>query len=154
MIKYTADRPQSLVIQGVERHFPPDCQLTLNLVSLHTDPKSWGEDALVWKPARFIETGASIGDEVLTAPSDGSFQPWVSGPRVCPGKKFAQVEFVAVIATLLRNHRVSVESLVGETEEQKMQRVLDVAEDSQVGISPVLKMNHPEKIRLVWERKL
>lgn len=29
------------------------------------------------------------------------FQPWVSGPRTCPGKKFSQVEFVAVMATMI-----------------------------------------------------
>jgi cytochrome P450 len=152
MIKYTADLPQTLTIQGEERHLPPQCQLILNLVSLHSDPKSWGSDALTWKPTRFIESIA--GEESLISPSDGSFVPWVSGPRVCPGKKFAQVEFVAVIATVFKNTRVKVASLPRESSMQTKERVLAVIEDSEVGASPVLKMRHPEKIRLIWERKV
>jgi len=149
MIKYTAETPQSLTIQGVDRHFPAQCQITLDLVSLHTNPTSWGHDVLIWKPSRFIKTAAN--DEALITPVDGSFQPWVSGPRVCPGKKFAQVEFVATISTLLKRNRVRVESLVGELPEQTKKRVMEVIEDSEVGISPTLKMRHPEKIRFIWE---
>lgn len=153
MIKDTADTPQTLNIQGVDYCFPANCQITLDIVSLHTNPESWGHDAVTWNPTRFIESGKSIEEEIITTPLDGSFQPWVSGPRVCPGKKFSQVEFVATISTLFRNNRVSVKELAGETEEQMRKRVLDVAEDSEVGASPALKMRHPEKVRLIWERK-
>lgn len=151
IIKYTADLPQSLTVQGHEYNFPPQCNVNLNIVSLHTDPKTWGPDVLTWKPARFIES--IRGEETLWSPPDGSFLPWVSGPRGCPGKKFAQVEFVAVMATTFRNHRVRAEKLVGESMEQTKQRVLAVVEDSEVGVSPVLRMSHPERIRLLWDRK-
>jgi cytochrome P450 len=151
MIKYTADSPRALTIKGREYQFPPQCQLSLNLVSLHTDPKSWGSDALAWKPERFIESIRN--EETLVSPSDGSFVPWVSGPRVCPGKKFAQVEFVAVIATVFKDRRVRAGTWAGELPEQTKNRVLTVMEDSEVGVSPVLKMRHPEKIHLIWERK-
>jgi cytochrome P450 len=30
------------------------------------------------------------------------FVPWASGPRICPGMKFAQVEFTAVLGTVLK----------------------------------------------------
>jgi cytochrome P450 len=152
MNKYTAETPQTLDIEGVTRHFPTQCQVSLNLVSLHTNPKSWGSDVLTWKPARFIEPAGN--DENLITPSNGSFQPWVSGPRVCPGKKFAQVEFVATISTIFRKHRVRAEALAGESLEQTKKRVLAVVEDSDVGISPTLKMKSPEKIGLIWEKKL
>lgn len=151
MIKYTKDSPQSLTIQGRDYEFPPQCNVSLSLVSLHTDPKSWGPDVLTWKPSRFIES--IRGEETLLSPSDGSFVPWASGPRVCPGRKFAQVEFVAVIATTFKNNRVRIKKLSGESPEQAKQRVLAVAEDSEIGLSPVLRMRHPEKIRLHWERK-
>lgn len=39
-------------------------------------------------------------------PSPGAFIPWATGPRNCPGVKFAQVEFVSVIASLLADSRV------------------------------------------------
>ncbi|QDS75267.1 hypothetical protein FKW77_000853 [Venturia effusa] len=140
MIKYTADSTQSLTIQGRNYEFPPQCNVSLNLVSLQTDPKSWGPDVLTWKPSRFIEPVR--GEETLLSPSDGSFVPWVSGPRVCPGKKFAQVEFVAVMATTFKNHRVRVDRLSGESAEQAKQRVLAVAEDSEVGIRLLPGENH------------
>jgi cytochrome P450 len=152
MTKYIPDTPQTLTVQGVDLQLPAKCEVTLNLISLHTDPKSWGPDALTWKPARFIESSGD--EETLITPSDGSFQPWASGPRVCPGRKFAQVEFVATISTLFKNHRLRAESLAGESFEQTRKRVLDVVEDSDVGFSPTLKMRHPEKIGLIWEKKL
>ncbi|RDI88432.1 putative glutamate carboxypeptidase [Venturia inaequalis] len=151
MFKYTEDTQQSLTIQGREYDFPPQCNVSLNLVSLHTDPKTWGSDVLTWKPSRFIDS--IHGEETLLSPSDGSFIPWASGPRVCPGRKFAQVEFVAVMATAFKNNRVRVEMLAGESMEQAKQRVIAAAEDSEIGASPVLKMRHPEKIRLLWEKK-
>lgn len=41
-----------------------------------------------------------------------------TGPRVCPGQKMAQVEFIAVFATLLRHHRIDAVPLNGETRAQ------------------------------------
>lgn len=32
--------------------------------------------------------------------------PWLAGPRVCPGKKFSQVEFVGVIAETFAHWRI------------------------------------------------
>lgn len=40
--------------------------------------------------------------------ADRGFLPWTSGPRVCPGKKFSQVEFVAVLAEILLKTTVRV----------------------------------------------
>ncbi len=51
------------------------------------------------------------------------------GPRArvtVQGKKFAQVEFVAVMAALFRNHRVEPIPRSGETLSEARQHVLDV----------------------------
>jgi hypothetical protein len=87
----------------------------------------------------------------LLQPPGANFIPWAAGPRICPGKKFAQVEFVAVIAKLFMKHRVSARIGVGETNEMVAERVRKCVLDS--GISITLSMKHPEKVQLVWEEK-
>lgn len=77
------------------------------------------------------------------------YLPWSVGPRACPGKKFAQVEFVAVIAHLFRRHRVSpILEYEGETAEAVKKRIFEVLEDSALEVT--IKMNHPEKVKMVW----
>lgn len=44
----------------------------------------------------------------ILKPAKGTFLPFSEGGRACSGKKFASVEFVAVLFTLLREHRVEV----------------------------------------------
>lgn len=87
----------------------------------------------------------------MLQPPAGNFIPWASGPRVCPGKKFAQVEFVAVIAKLFARHRVSPKLEAGETLGMAVERLKECVLDS--GVNITLSMKHPERIRLVWEEK-
>ncbi|KAF2025334.1 hypothetical protein EK21DRAFT_15519, partial [Setomelanomma holmii] len=54
--------------------------------------------------------------EVLSVPESAFFAPWGLGPRVCPGKKFRQVEFVAVLARILAEWRVEIVRNKGEEE--------------------------------------
>jgi len=68
-----------------------------------------------------------LEDEHIYHPQYGAFIPFSSGPRVCPGKKFAQVEFVAVIARLFRRHRCSPVLLKGETMVEAKKRVFTEA---------------------------
>jgi cytochrome P450 len=90
-----------------------------------------------------------LSTEELYQPPVGVFLPWAGGPRVCPGKKFAQVEFIAVIARLFRRHQVKPLLEPGETVQDAKKRVLENVEDSDVVIT--LQMKHPERVKLVWE---
>ena len=122
------------------------------MAAIHTNPSYWGPDALAFRPSRFITSaGETLKHEELLQPPAGNFIPWASGPRVCPGKKFAQVEFVAVTAKLFMKHRVSPKLEVGETKEMAAERVRKCVSDS--GINITLSMKHPERVRLVWEEK-
>ena len=145
MAKQT-EQPQTLTIDSKEYHIPADFHLNLDLYSLHLNEKYWGPDVDVFKPSRFIKNG-----ELFVPSPSGTFLPWVNGPRVCPGKKFAQVEFVATLATCLRKHRVIVVAEAGESKDQARQKVLAVAKDSEMGKNPVVKMRHPERAKLRWE---
>jgi len=44
----------------------------------------------------------------ILKPAKGTFLPFSEGSRACSGKKFATVEFVAVLFTLFRDHRVEL----------------------------------------------
>jgi len=133
--------PQHLTVASKSHLLPANTFVCLNFQALHTNPAFWGPDSLTWRPDRWLP---DTPPHVL-----GSFSAWSSGPRVCPGKKFAQVEFVAVLSKLLRSYKVNVVSLDGETEQERRERASAVLEDS--GISVTLKMKHPEKISLRWE---
>jgi cytochrome P450 len=95
--------------------------------------------------------GEKIIEHEEIKPLPIGFFPWSVGPRSCPGKKFAQVEFVAVIAHLFRRHRVKAVLEPGETMETARKRLFDIIEDSNLEVT--IKMNHPEKVQLVWEEQ-
>jgi cytochrome P450 len=122
-----------------------------NIIAIHTDPEVWGSDSYEWRPERWIVKKDGLdgteNEELMTPPP--GYIPWASGARVCPGRKFAQVEFVAVMATIMAKHHVRVDSLSDETRQQTSERVHDALLNSRVLVT--LKMVNPEKIKLVWE---
>lgn len=151
--KYTQDSSQYLTIDGKEHLLPPRTYTILNVAAIQTNPAYWGPDALAFRPDRFIiaSTSPKPGTEEVLQPPAGTFIPWASGPRVCPGKKFAQVEFVAVVAKLFLKHRVRPKLEGGETMEMAVRRLRECVMDSSLNIT--LSMNHPERVRLVWEER-
>ena len=89
--------------------------------------------ALYWNapfdfnPSRFIDTPAHKYNR-------DAFCPFSGGPRQCMGQKFAQVEMVAIVATLLSRYTVEVPSHLreeyalreGEAERDRRERVFRV----------------------------
>ena len=149
--RYTGSESQTLSIDGKAYIIPPDIHISINQAALHTLPENWGADSLVWRPDRWLVSASKgkLGEEELISVRPGTFLPWISGPRVCPGKKFAQVEFVSIMVSLFRRHRVRPAPLVGETEEDAARRVRKEVDDSSSKVT--LGMNHPERVRLVWD---
>lgn len=86
-------------------------------------------------------------------PPKGQFIPWADGPRVCPGQKFAQVEFVAVLATLFRGHRVRPVLEDGESGEDGRRKLLAMVNDSAIS-AITLQMQKPRSIALAWSKKV
>ncbi|KAJ7248888.1 cytochrome P450 [Mycena haematopus] len=56
-------------------------------------------------PALSVSSSTSQG---ILKPAPGTFLPFSEGSRACSGKKFATVEFVVVVSTLLRRHRIQL----------------------------------------------
>ncbi|KAK1017424.1 Cytochrome P450, partial [Friedmanniomyces endolithicus] len=128
----TAGRPQGLQLGGKHVTVPADCNVTLDTVALHRNPKYWPHtseaDLLDFRPERWLVDGGANGhhdhghgdeahsnvDEGLdfddgpdkrpdTAPSlfrpaKGAYIPFSDGYRSCLGRRFAQVEILAVLA--------------------------------------------------------
>ncbi|KAL9098342.1 MAG: hypothetical protein Q9163_005984 [Psora crenata] len=150
LLKETKESPQMIKINGRECLLPQGAFAFLNLRATHTHPKYWGFDSLEWKPKRWISSDSS-GETMREPPVKEAYKPWAEGARVCPGKKFSQVEFVAVMAVLFRDWKVSPKLKYGESMEQAQQRVMDVVNDSTCKIT--LRMNNPESVGLVWTKR-
>jgi cytochrome P450 len=142
--RYTAESYQTLSIQGKEVIIPPRVHVFVNSATLHTLTSYWGADSAEWRPSRWLDE-----NEEFLQPPPGMFNPWTHGPRVCPGKKFGQVEFVAVIARLLKNGKVRPKLNANEKIEDAIVRINEVILDSALDVT--LNMNHPEKAPVVWE---
>ena len=119
---------------------PANSTVYINAVALHRDRDVWhglnladGEtcdedDAMRFRPSRWINPPGSA--QPLYSPAKGTYIPWSQGPRVCPGQKMSQVEFVAILLTLLRSHRIDAVALGKETREEVEGRLDQRFEDS------------------------
>ncbi|KAF5631729.1 cytochrome p450 3a7 [Fusarium sp. NRRL 52700] len=131
---------QTLKVNGTSYTIPKNTFVGVNLAGLHTSSASWGDNALQWLPSRWI-----TADEKLAPMPTGAFLPWAAGPRVCPGKKFSQVEFVAVMACLLMDYTVEPDA-EGDFKEEASRALMEEAKQSSFNF--LLKVKHPEKIKL------
>ena len=159
VIKWTADKPQPLVVHGKTYILPPNCMVAPSYGAVQTDPRFWGPDSLEWNPARFIvpkPNGSSSNggdEEEFRVPVRGAFVGWSDGARDCPGRKFSQVEFVAALAVLFRDSwRVEPVVKAGESLAAARRRVVDLIKTDS-GSVLLLQMLHPERVPLVWREK-
>ncbi|KAK3317335.1 putative cytochrome P450 [Cercophora scortea] len=142
--KLSSDKPQTLHVPGRDGDtlvVPPGSEIYPLLLCVQTDPKYWPDEPRKWKPARWITQEGG-----LLVPELGSYLPWADGPQGCPGKKFSQVEAVAVLAGLFGGHRVRVVPRRGESEQQARGRAQACADD--VNYDLLLRMNHADGVRL------
>lgn len=151
--------PQSLVISNKTFTLPPKVMVVPSYASIQTDPKYWGDDSLEWRPSRFVtvpkHTKASqstLDDEESLVPQRGTYLAWSGGARDCVGRKFSQVEFVAVMASLFRDWRVDPVLAAGESPETARKRIHTQIETDSAPVL-LLQMLHPEKSPLIWSRR-
>lgn len=156
--KWSSHHPQALHIGESTIIIPPQTGIMPSLLAVQTHPKYW-PDPLVWQPSRWISSPASQPEldittqllaEALITPMQSKYFPWSDGPQNCPGAKFAQVEFVAVIAGLLRDHRIDVIPEANESMEKARKRALATTEDCDMEL--LLRMRNADRGRLVLKR--
>ncbi|XP_008243890.1 PREDICTED: cytochrome P450 CYP749A22-like [Prunus mume] len=78
---------------------PANVEVHVPNLSLHHDPKYWGEDVNVFKPERFSEGVAKATNNNMVA-----FIPFGLGPRTCVGMNFAIVESKIALAMILQRY--------------------------------------------------
>ncbi|KAF2815923.1 cytochrome P450 [Mytilinidion resinicola] len=105
--------PQSIPLSnGQSISVPPDTRFHLNHYGIHISPSVWSSEnapAHEFHPQRWIKPSETDPkEETLLHPKSGTFLAWSGGPRHCLGQKFSQVEFVAVISTLLAKYVVEL----------------------------------------------
>ncbi|KAI9711575.1 MAG: hypothetical protein M1820_002140 [Bogoriella megaspora] len=152
--KYTGNQPSHLSVQSQSYLVPADTLIIPNLQTVQTHPQYWGNDSLVWRPQRWISGSRAKGNlesEVLLDPPKGTYFPWSEGIRNCPGKRFAQVEFVAVMVALFTDHVSEPVPKANETLTEARRRALDVVKDSHVEL--LLQMRAPESLSISWKKR-
>ena len=145
---------------------PKNTIIIPNYSALHTHPRYWGNDSLEFEPSRWIALDPHISttnepqplsshpvEHLKEPPTRNSpFVSWSGGARSCPGRRFAQVEFVGVLVGLFRNFVVKPVRLQGEDDNMARARLLDQIR-MDTGMKLLLQMLHPEKAVLEWRRR-
>ncbi|KAL8783454.1 MAG: hypothetical protein Q9195_009383 [Heterodermia aff. obscurata] len=134
---------------------PPHTGVMPSLLAMQTHPNFWPEP-LKWKPSRWIspdtpkdsalDVATRLNEETVIASARSTYFPWSDGPQNCPGAKFAQVEFVAVIACIFRRHRMHIVLEPNESWTHGRERALATTEDCDLGL--LLRMRDADRIRL------
>ncbi|KAI9775565.1 MAG: hypothetical protein M1816_005894 [Peltula sp. TS41687] len=105
---------------------PPQCGLIVNNTGIHHNERFWPHP-YVLEPRRWLSSNPNLYDpcspvtqnekvsEQTTYPSmwapnamKGSFMTFSEGARACMGRKFAQAEYVAFFAHILRRNRLKL----------------------------------------------
>ena len=130
--------PQGLQFNGQHVTVPGNTYISLDTVSTHTNPKYWphtsAEDLLEFRPERWLldpTKGHSNTDDntyaeeegmdfdgpdkrpdtaaSLFRPPRGAYIPFSEGFRSCLGRRFAQVEILAVLAVIFKHYSVELD---------------------------------------------
>ncbi|KAK7038693.1 hypothetical protein VNI00_010577 [Paramarasmius palmivorus] len=84
-----------------EIHVPAGANIYVSVLNANRNPDIWGEDAMEWKPERWLE---SLPKSVTEAKMPGVYSHMMTfnaGGRSCIGFKFAQLEMKVVLAQLV-----------------------------------------------------
>lgn len=152
--KCTGDAPQPLQVGDKRYIIPANALVTLNSVATHRNPAYWPhtseKDLSEFRPERWLEKGPESTEEdvdhpveegmefdqtdkrpdtaaSLFRPAKGAYIPFSEGYRSCLGRRFAQIEILAVLAVVFRTWTVELdvsmflsdEDFAKATEEQK-----------------------------------
>jgi cytochrome P450 len=156
LVKETGKFPKTIKIGSRNVTLPPGIGIHLSLSGMHTSPEYWGDESMQWNPNHFISSIGAAGDfesEVLASDTQEHFLPWATGQRVCPGKRFSQVEMVAVLAIIFKDYTVQPVTRDGESMEQARQRIFDTSLTIDHEGRMLFEISHPETIALTWKKR-
>lgn len=97
------------VIPGLDKPLPVGTLVSSNSWIVSHDKDTWGRDAGVWEPQRWLDAGGDAEKKSL----DDKFVVFSKGPRGCVGKDIAMLLVTEAVASVISNY--SIEK-VGEME--------------------------------------
>ncbi|KAI0536631.1 cytochrome P450 [Xylaria digitata] len=157
--KWTSQKAQTISVGGRTLTIPSGVSSVICLKAIQSHPDYW-VDPYDWKPSRWISQANSVSTsstrieqhlhEQLLLPRPNTYFPWSDGPQKCPGKKFAEVEAVAVLACLFKQHRVLVKKMANESDEAAQSRAIACTND--VTLEALLKMANADQVTLTCNR--
>jgi cytochrome P450 len=137
----TPTGPRSITVK-------PGTIVGLNQHGAHLSPR-WGSNTFSFDPRRFIIVDEQR-EEKFQIPEAVVHAAWMIGPRMCPAKKFSQVEFAGIMVELLSEWRVELLRNKGESEGEARERVNRVlAEEKYFNVSAHLKRPEVCGVRFV-----
>ncbi len=163
--KTTRETPKSFTFNGRDYTVPADTLILINTSATHRNPKYWpaavpiaGDGAPYpvssFDPSRWLNKDKGTS---AFSPTPGSYVPFSDGPRACIGKRFAQAQFCAVMATIFKDYSVELavdnsqaaEKGVSESPWEKAKRNAEQELSAGVGFLMSLKMKGKIPLRLV-----
>lgn len=141
-------RPTTIRIKGGagEIHIPTDMIIYVSPFLIHIDPNIW-PDPLAFRPSRWLDENGQ-----LFRPPQGHFLPWSTGPRICPGMKMAQVEFVSILRAIITEWTIEPAGFGGESLGSATQRLRRMIDESQPKMT--LQIKDPEQMNLRFQRRV
>ncbi|KAH9870199.1 hypothetical protein J1614_007122, partial [Plenodomus biglobosus] len=152
--KCTGTTPSTIDLEGQEKVIPAGVNVYVNMPSIQVHPEIWGDDATLWRPSRWLEPSHNVSQgEQLRSPPPGAFVAWSEGKRVCPGRRFSQVAFVAALVAIFLKYRADVVPREGESHEDARERTLAVVNDTYAITTVYMRNPQSVKIRLLQRAK-
>ncbi|KAK6197116.1 glutathione S- transferase, nitrogen catabolite repression regulator [Pestalotiopsis sp. IQ-011] len=155
----TCDHTQEFQVSDKTYRVPVGINFTANLRAMQTHPQYW-PNANEWQPSRWVLNAApaeplspaQVAQETFFVPSKTVFFPWGEGPQICPGKRFAEVEAVAVIACLFKAHRLHIKKDPGESDESVHNRFEKCVND--IDLEMLVRLRDADQISLLCKEVL
>jgi cytochrome P450 len=135
--KWTPEE-QPLNVNGVGCTVPKNTMIALNVPAAHRNPNQWphgkpgrphdleyapsnpDDDLGEFKPERWLPSSSNNAGSYR--PERGAYLPFSEGSRICIGRRFTQVEMVALLAVIFQNYSVelAVDEWANDAEVERM----------------------------------
>ncbi|OJA13946.1 hypothetical protein AZE42_01348 [Rhizopogon vesiculosus] len=84
---------------------PKNTEVVVSILSSNRNPEIWGEDALQWKPERWL---SPLPRSVMNAQIPGVYShlmTFIGGGRACIGFKFSELEMKVILSILIQTFK-------------------------------------------------
>ncbi|CAI7647637.1 unnamed protein product [Penicillium crustosum] len=99
--------PGGAMISG--KHIPGGTVVGMAILHVHQSAEVWGNDALVFRPERWLENAEQANTRNGKSELDHWLVPFSRGPRMCFGMNLAWAEMYIAFATMIRHFDLTID---------------------------------------------